>query len=183
MDDPRGRPSAVEADGWSVRVQPGLQIASLRYFDRAGSFAAAVGDAVGRPLPQCLRAIQVEEPTNAARFLLAWRSPTETLLLCESSAVFAELERRLANVVDGCMVDQTGGLTVVRVEGPRAGDLLLRLGAATAIPGVGEALTGRMAEVQVLTACTRAGEFLLLVERVYAAHLLGWIGTTAADFR
>jgi heterotetrameric sarcosine oxidase gamma subunit len=183
MDDPHGRPSAFEADGWSVRVQPGLQIASLRYFDRTGSFAAAVGEAVGRPLPECLRAIQVEDPTNAVRFLLAWRSPTETLLVCESRAAFAELERRLATLVDGCMVDQTGGVSVLRVQGARAADVLLRLGAATAIPRLGESLSGRLADVHVLAACIRAGEFLLFVERVFTAHLLEWMGTTAADFR
>jgi hypothetical protein len=58
---------------------------------------------------------------------------------------------------------------------------LLRLGAATAIPTLGEARSGRLAELQVLTACVNAGEYLLLVERVYAIHLLEWIGATAAD--
>jgi hypothetical protein len=33
----------------------------------------------------------------------------------------------------------------------------------------------------VLTACLVSGEVLLLVERVYANHLLEWIGATAAD--
>jgi hypothetical protein len=58
---------------------------------------------------------------------------------------------------------------------------LLRLGAATAIPNLGEARSGRLAELQVLTACLVSGEVLLLVERVYANHLLEWIGATAAD--
>jgi hypothetical protein len=38
-----------------------------------------------------------------------------------------------------------------------------------------------LAELQVLTACLAPQEFLLLVERVYANHLLEWIGATAAD--
>jgi heterotetrameric sarcosine oxidase gamma subunit len=187
MDNPRGRlpaleASGIEVDGLSVSIEGGLLVASLRYFDRTGAFAAAVHDALGRPLPECLRAIRIEGAMNATQFLVCWRSPTETLLFCGSRAAFGELGQRLAAAEDGCMVDQTGGVSVIRVRGPRAGDLLLRLGASTAIPGLGEALIGRMAEVQVLTACVLEGEFLLLVERAYARHLLGWIGATAADF-
>ena len=39
----------------------------------------------------------------------------------------------------------------------RARDLLLRLGAATALPDLGEARTGRLAELPVLTLCVTAG--------------------------
>jgi len=35
--------------------------------------------------------------------------------------------------------------------------------------------------VQALTACVRSGEYLLCVERVYAAHLIEWVRTTAVD--
>jgi hypothetical protein len=80
------------------------------------------------------------------------------------------------------MVDQTGGIRVLRLQGRRAGDLLLRLGAATAIPGLGEARSSRLAELHVLTVCVQAGQYLLLVDRVYAKHLLDWIGATVADF-
>jgi hypothetical protein len=95
------------------------------------------------------------------------------------------------------MVNQTGGIQVLRVQGPRAADLMVRLGAPTAAPAAapaaaraaahvtmpspGEARSSRLAELQVLTACVHAGELLLLVERVYADHLLGWIRATAAD--
>ena len=80
------------------------------------------------------------------------------------------------------MVDQTGGIRVIQLQGRRAVDLLLRLGAATAIPGLGEARSSRLAELHVLVACVQAGHYLLLVERVYANHLLDWIGATVADF-
>ena len=53
------------------------------------------------------------------------------------------------------MVVQTGGIRVLRVAGPRAHELLLRLGSATAIPALGEACSGRLAELQVLTACVQ----------------------------
>jgi hypothetical protein len=58
---------------------------------------------------------------------------------------------------------------------------LLRLGAATVIPNLGEARSGRLAELQVLTACVSPKEYLLLVERVYLNHLLEWMTATAAD--
>jgi sarcosine oxidase gamma subunit len=180
MDNPQGKP-AVEVHGLSVSADRDVQIASLRYFDSAGGFAAAVREAVGRPLPEPLHALKVGSALQGPYVILAWRSPTETLLLTNDRAAFDELERQLAAAADGCMVNQTGGLCVLRVRGEKAGDLLLRLGAATAIPNLGEARSGRLAELQVLTACVHAGEYLLLVERVYANHLLEWIGATAAD--
>jgi heterotetrameric sarcosine oxidase gamma subunit len=153
----------------------------LRYFDHESRFAAAVREAVGRALPEPLRAFQVGSAAQGSYVILAWRSPTETLLLSGDRAAFDELERQLAAAPDGCMVNQTGGIAILRVRGGKAGDLLLRLGAATAIPILGEARSGRLAELQVLTACLAPQEFLLLVERVYANHLLEWIGATAAD--
>jgi sarcosine oxidase gamma subunit len=174
--------SAVEVAGLCVRVQREVEIASLRYFDAADRFVATVREAVGSPLPAPLRALQVEAGLNGARFILLWRSPTETLLLSHDPAAFAELGARTAAEVDGCMVVQTGGMRVLRVKGPKARDLLLRLGAASAMPAPGEARTGRLAELSVLTACVQAGEYLLVVERVYANHLLEWIRATVADF-
>jgi heterotetrameric sarcosine oxidase gamma subunit len=183
MDDVQPTDGAMEVDGLTVRPERELQVASLRYFDFAGGFAAAVHETLGRPLPEPLRAIQVDDATSDTHFILAWRSPTETLLLSQGRVAFARLEQRLAASADGCMVDQTGGLRVLHVAGPRARDLLLRLGAATAIPDLGEARSGRLAELHVLTACVHTGEFLLIVERVYASHLLGWIAATVADFQ
>jgi hypothetical protein len=181
MDNLLGKPTAVEIHGLFVSADRDVQIASLRYFDSAGGFAAAVREAVGRPLPEPLHAIQVGSAKQGPYVILAWRSPTETLLLTDDRAAFDDLERQLAAAVDGCMVNQTGGLCVLRVQGLKAGDLLLRLGAATAIPNLGEARSGRLAELQVLTACVHAGEYLLLVEQVYANHLLEWIHATAVD--
>jgi sarcosine oxidase gamma subunit len=186
MDNFLDPPAAIEADGLSVSGVHGWQIASLRYFDPAGSFAQRVREIVGRPLPEPLCALHANMTTKDAQLILLWRSPTETILLCSDRVAFAEFERQLAadghGHGHGCVVDQTGGVCVLRVQGPRASDLLLRLGAATAIPGVGEARSGRLAELHVLTACLQAGEFLLLVEQVYASHLREWIEATAADF-
>ena len=180
MDDPSV--AVIESQGVSVTADRGLLIASLRYFDQAGGFAAAVREAVGRALPEPLRAFQIGSATQGSYVILAWRSPTETLLLSNDRAAFEELERELAAAPDGCMVNQTGGICVLRARGEKAGSLLLRLGAVTAIANVGEARSGRLAELQVLTACLQPGEFLMLVERVYANHLIEWIRATAADF-
>jgi len=177
-----GHKPIVEIDGLSVLEERGLLAASLRYFDTADQFVAAVHESVGRPLPEPLRAVQVDLATSGARFILAWRGPTETVLLTKDGAAFAELELRLAAEIDGCMVDQTGGIAAFRVRGLKARDMLLRLGSVAAIPGLGEARSGRLAELQVMTVCVQAGEFLLLVERVYANHLREWIGATVADF-
>ena len=156
MNHSRDTAFTIEAAGVRIGTQ-GFLAASLRYFEPAGGFAAAVRDATGGPLPpsQCAA-------FNAANSLmLAWRSPTETLLLCNDSAVFTALKQRLATATDGCMVEQTGGVCVYRVQGPRSGDLLQRMGAVSAVPAVGEARVGRLAELQVLTACVRPEEFLL----------------------
>ncbi len=182
MDKLPGGNFAIEVDGLSVGEERGLRIASLRYFDPAGSFAAAVRESIGRALPDPLRATCVGDSTQVEPLIFLWRSPTETVFLSRDGTRFAELERQLAALEGGCMVDQTGGVCVVRVRGVRGRELLLRLGAMTAIPDPGEARSGRLAELQVLTTCVQAGEFLLLVERVYANHLREWIGATTADF-
>lgn len=180
MDSLRPAHSAIEAVGLSVSVDDAFLAASLRYFDSHGGFATAVREAVGRPLPEPLRAIRAELATNP-KVTLVWRSPTETLLLCKDAQAFVQLERRLAAAADGCMVDQTGGIRVVRVRGPKTDDLLARLGENCVAPGMGEARTGRLAELQVTALRIEAGEVLLLVDRVYAEHLLEWIAVTAGD--
>jgi sarcosine oxidase gamma subunit len=172
----------VEVAGLSVHVQRQVEVASLRYFDAADRFVATVSEFLAGPMPAPLRALCAEAPPSGSTFILLWRSPSETLLLSYDPAALAELDERVVSEVDGCMVVQTGGIRVLRVAGPKARDLLLRLGSASAIPDLGEARTGRLAELQVLTACVQAGEYLLLVERVYANHLLDWIRATVADF-
>jgi sarcosine oxidase gamma subunit len=171
----------IEIDGLSVRAELAYLAASLRYFDATAGFASALSEALGRSPAEPLRAVRIEQTAGGAHFILAWRSPTENSLLCSDPAAFSALAAKLTAATDGCMVDQSGGIRVVRVAGIRARDLLLRLGAATALPDLGEARSGRLAELSVLTVSVQAGEYLLLVERVYAHHLLEWISATAAD--
>ncbi len=171
----------MEVDGLSVTLDRELRIGTLRYLDCTGAFAACACQALGGPLPEPLHAAAFVATANRGEIILAWRSPTETLVLSFDQASFSKLEIQLASAADGCMVDQSGGIWAVRVCGPRIGDLLLRLGATASIPAVGEARTSRIAELSVLALCVRAGEVLLLVERVYADHLLEWIRATIRD--
>jgi sarcosine oxidase gamma subunit len=181
-----GVEDGFSADDLSVRWDHGLSVASLRYFDPAGPFAAEVGEVLGGPLPAPLRAERRVLATEGAGtagsdLVVAWRSPTETLLVTADAGCLSKVGRFAANCSDGCLVDQTGGILTLVVAGARAPDLLLRLGSIDAIPALGEARTSRMAELSVMSLCTRPGEILLLVERVYARHLFGWIRETVAD--
>jgi sarcosine oxidase gamma subunit len=191
-----GVEDGFSADGLSVRWDHDLAIASLRYFDSAGLFATEVGEVLGGPLPEPLRAhrrvpvaaddraeASTEGPARpTSELVLAWRSPTETLLLTADAGWLAAVGNFAAARSDGCLVDQTGGLLSLVVAGARASDLLLRLGSIDAIPALGEARTSRLAELSVMSLCSRPDEVMLLVERVYVRHLIGWMRETVADF-
>ena len=199
MANPRdlGIEDALSTDGLTVRWDHGLAIASLRYFDAAGSFAAAVEEVLGGPLPEPLRADRrvlstagdsagnraVRAGKAGSELVLAWRSPTETLLETADAGWLAAVSAFAADRSDGCLVDQTGGILSLVLTGARVPDLLLRLGSTDTIPALGEARTSRLAELSVMSLCTRPGEILLLVERVYVRHLIGWIRETVADFK
>jgi len=173
--------TGLKIDGLSVGM-PAMQAASLRYFEPTGGFADQVREIIGSGLPAPLAATFAAGATGDRGSILAWRSPTETVLLTTEPAEFARLEQRLSAAADGCMVDQTGGLCVLRLRGRKAGELMLRIGSNASIPGIGEARTSRLAELNVLAVCVEAGQYVVVVERVYAEHLLSWIRATAADF-
>src|SRR5260370_35415084 len=96
MDDAQGKTTAIEIDGLSVSTDRDIRIASLRYFDHAGRFAAAVREAVGRALPEPLRAFQGGSAAQGSDVILACRSPTETLLCSGDPAAVDERARPLA---------------------------------------------------------------------------------------
>lgn len=182
MADTLSREATIEADGLHVRVDPGVHVASLRYFDANGVFAAAVRSVVGIGLPGVLQATKAAASSGDGAFILAWRSPTETLLLGADGERFSNAKATLAEAEEGCLVDQSGGLWVLRLSGERVFDLLARLGGSASAPKIGEARRSRLADVAVLALCVRPDETLLVIDRVYAEHLLAWIRETAADF-
>ena len=166
-------------EGLDLRLDRDLRVGALRYLDAAalGSLAEALPGAV-LPRPRQVLAIA---PGTAAEIMLAWRSPTEVLVLSAGAAPFEALAAALRAATHACFVDQTGGFWALRAAGPRAQDLLVRLGGAAAIPQPGEALIGRFADLSVVAVCLRAQQYLLLVERVYAEHLLAWTSATIGD--
>jgi hypothetical protein len=194
-----GVEAAVNIPGLRVVADNAVAVASLRYFstDGHGPFAQAVQRETELMLPGVLKA-SAGSVSSDAQWILAWRSPTETLAIARAASVAsgteggahpraasiaraAQLAAAVAECPDGCLVDQTGGQCVLLASGPRISDLLIRLGSATSVPGTGESRRSRLADVPVLAVCVEAGETLLIVERVYRDHLLAWIRETSAD--
>jgi sarcosine oxidase gamma subunit len=158
-----------------------LDFGALRYFDAREAPPAGVAGVLGGALPGALRA--VERRGSAGEIVLAWRTPTETWVLAPAGGALAALEAAMADAVGwGCLVNQGGGLRGWRVSGARARDVIERVGSTASWPVVGEARTSRMGELPVLSLSLREGEVILVAERVYTEHLLGWLSETAADF-
>jgi sarcosine oxidase gamma subunit len=178
MDELPRQYEPMEYAGLTVSVDERMQVATLRYFEPDAAFAQAARAGTGVALPQALQAREARD----AQVVLAWRSPTETLCLAGSTAPLSQLAGRLAGAADGCMVDLSGGLKVVRLSGDRVSDLLGRLGGTASVPQPGEARRSRLADVPVLALSVRAPETLLVVDRTYLPHLLAWIRATLLDF-
>ena len=179
MDDTVSRQATIGAPSLRVSLDLTVHVASLRYFDPEGSFAATVRSVVGVALPGVLQSARASDDGGC---ILAWRSPTETLVLDTDAERFSSLKVALAYARDGCIVDQSGGLWVLRASGGRVSDLLTRLGGSASVPKIGAARRGRLADVSVLALCVEPDETLLVVDRVYSQHLLAWIRETEADF-
>ena len=177
MAEPPGG-ERIESTDLVACVEETMAVATLRYFDRSGAFAQAVRAAAGASLPEPLAAHEVAE----SQLILAWRSPTETLCFGRNRSRLAELTARLAGAGEGCVVDLTGGVRIVRLTGVRIADLLCRLGGAASVPAAGEARRSRLADVPVLALAVRGGETFLLVDRAYLPHLLAWVRETLLDF-
>ena len=161
--------------GLAVSEDRSWHVASVRTFP-TGALLADVAGLLGVPPPKALQAA-----TDGADAVLAWRSPTEAWLLCRASDRFARIIETVGDREDGCVIDQTGGLAVWRIVGARGPDLLARLGSVGSIAARGEARVGRFAELTAMSICVRAGEWMLVADRVYAAHLTGWIEGIVAD--
>jgi len=171
----------LAADGLSLEVDSRIQIGALRYCAPAEA-ETALRSVTRSGVPEARRAVLCAAIPGGESVLLLWRSPSETLVVCASAAPLAALTTQLASATEACLVDQSGGFWALRITGPRSVDLLVRLGATTSVPRLGESLPGRLAELTVQSVCVREHEVLLLVERLYADHLLGWIRETVADF-
>lgn len=170
----------IQVAGLRVVLEPGLHVASLRYFDAYGAFARLLHDITGVTLPESLRALRSAEDLTWEATILAWRSPTETLMI-STSETLETLQGAAATLTDGCIVDQRGGALVFRARGEAVADLIARLGGQRACPSIGESLRTRLADVAVLAVKIDPTETLLIVERSYAPHLMAAMRVSAAD--
>ncbi len=166
--------------GVTAERDPAIRVASLRYFDAARG-GARRASALGGELPAAGRLERRRLPGTAEPFALVWRSPSETWVLAGTPAPIDAVRRGLGATDDAWLVDQSGGIHGIHLAGKRASAVLQRLGSARSIPRVGEARTGRFADVAITVAGWSADEYLLLVERVYCDHVLDWIRETLAD--
>lgn len=164
-------------------LEPRLQVASLRYFDRQGTFASVLHEVTDLTLPDNLQALSSAEDQTSGAIVLAWRSPTETLMISAAPTLIETLRGAATTLTDGCIVDQRGGALVFRAGGEAVADLFAKLGGHGAAPAIGESRRSRLADVAVLAVKVQAEETLLIVERSYAPHLMAAIRVSAADLR
>ena len=174
-------PYSIENPRLRVELQPQWHTASLRHFAREGAFARMVSAATGLNIPNELRAAHDADDAKQAVTLLAWRGPTETTLLTTDTGLFDSLQTSAAALNDGCVIDQRGGLLVLRAHGPAVVELLATKAGHGAMPAIGESRRVRFAEIAVLIVKVRADEVLLIVDRIYAPHLMASIRASAAD--
>ena len=166
----------LECTGLRVTSQWPAAAATLRYFSEAGDLALRLRSA-GFALPGTGRARD-----SGRDVVLAWRSPSETLCLAGSERALAELRHCVEGAADGCLVVLTGALTLMRLQGERTQDLLVRLGGSATVPAAGDSRRGRLGDIAVLALRPTAGETWLVVESGLAEHLWGWISQTLLDF-
>ena len=189
-ESPAGE-SRLSCEGLAVEMEDEMQVATLRYFSADGAFAQVLRDGLGLGLPSVLQSLTLsvnpDTPAaagmhrRAAQLLLAWRSPTETLCLTASAEILTQLRACVAHRADGCLVDLTSGLRVLRLRGERIAEFLSRLGGHGSVPQPGEARRSRLADVPVLALSVQPAETRLLVDRTYLPHLLDWIRETMRD--
>ncbi len=126
-----------------------MQVASLRYFEAHGAFARLLRDMTGVTLPDTSARVGSTADRRSDAIILAWRSPTETLMISSAPNFIETLQGAAATMTDGCIVDQRGGALVFSAGGESVTDLFARLGGHGACPALGESLRTRLADVAV----------------------------------
>ena len=122
-----------------VAIDEDVRAASLRYFaSMAGGISGSIEAAVRLSLPGALKATRVSTDGRQETSILAWLSPTETLLLSTSDVRFDQLAA-CTTVAGGYFVDQTDGFSVIKLTGKGAEDLLICIGLSDSLPDLGEA--------------------------------------------
>ena len=164
----------VEVPSRDASVDPSVRIASLRSYDPHGAFAAALLP-LDLTLPRPLRCVVAGSAAGSID-ILAWRSPTETVWISDSAPRFDVLRRALSATDEGRLIDQTHGRRLIRLHGAAARSLA-HLGSGFAEIEVGAVRIGRMADIAVLACRPNAEEWLLVVDRLYLEHFIGYLKT------
>jgi heterotetrameric sarcosine oxidase gamma subunit len=177
--------ASIDGQGVRIELEPRFHAASLRYFERDCAFTHMVQSVTGLSLPNNLRAThrQASNGADDAQIitLLAWRSPSETTVVTSDEVLLNTLQTSAAEFSDGCVVDQRGGILVFRAQGIGVPTLVAKTAGHGAMPAIGESRRTRLAEVAVLIVKLRAEETLLIVDRMYAPHMMASIRVNAAD--
>jgi heterotetrameric sarcosine oxidase gamma subunit len=171
----------IEGSGLKVELEPLLHAASLRYFERDGAFAQMVHDVTGLGVPRDRGAAHSADVAKQIITILAWRSPSETMLLTTELNLLRSLQTAAAALNDGCVVDQCGGVLVFRARGAEVANLVAKTAGHGAMPAIGESRRTRLADVAVLLIKIQAEESLLVIDRIYAPHVIASIRASAAD--
>jgi len=171
--------ASIEGPTLQVQLQPQWHAASLRYFERDSAFTAMVSAVTGLSVPNDLGAVCAGGADRLV--LLAWRSPTDTLLLTGDAGLLDSLQTAAAALTDGCLVDQRGGLLVMRARGESVAALVARNAGHGAMPAIGESRRTRFADVAMLIVKVQPEETLFVIDRIYAPHVMASIRVSAAD--
>lgn len=172
--------SAGDLGRLSVSMVEDTALLSLRYMGVDAQFVEHVQSALGCSLPETLQARSLLAPEAGYRGVLAWRRPTETLLLAETH----ETIHRYGGIPatdDGYVLDLTGGFTLFSCEGSQIAQMFARLGGPGTFPSPGEAKPGRLAEVPALALSLQGGQCHILVERHFGPHMDAWIRRAVAN--
>ena len=144
-------------------------------------------------------AIGVELPlvpltsTHAGPVTVLWLGPDEWLVACEAGAEskFAPALRTALQGVPCAITDLTEAQTIIRINGPRARDLIAKgctLDLHPRVVGLGRVARSTVAHVTVIlhqTASDGDGNgpaFELYVARSFAEHLWRWLADAAAEY-
>jgi hypothetical protein len=181
MDERGDLLKPIEVPSLHVSVVHGAHVVSLRHFDSEGQFARAVEGIIGAPLPGLLATELATRSPPRYWAILAWQTPTEALLLCDDELPIEKLSAEVSALTDGCVIDQTGGMKVLRMSGEGVQSMVARISGQATYPQIGQARRGRFADVPVLALQAHPGEILLVVERLYMEHLMESIRVSAGD--
>lgn len=193
------RQSALAALGLAVAGGPadgGVRMAEIPHtgkIDLRGAaedeaFATAVRAAIGVELP-----LVPLTSTQGGPVTVLWLGPDEWLVACEAGAEskFASALRAALEGVPCAITDLTDAQTIIRINGPRARDLIAKgctLDLHPRVFGLGCVARSTVAHATVIllqTASDGDGNgpvFELYVARSFAEHLWRWLADAAAEY-